>query len=251
MLPDLQLAIRLQELDNRVSDLTREISSLPKHIAEIAKKLEIHERKLEGDRAALSANQKDRKKMEGEIQAQEQKISTLRGQMIEAKTNEQYRAFQNEIEFCEKEIRRAEDRILELMGESDPLDKNVKTAEAALKQEKAQVDAEKQQAMARTAEDKKALDQLNHERSQMVARMSPGLYRQYEHIRKARRGLAVAEAVDGRCNACHMAMRPQFSQELKRGDQVMACESCTRLLYYNPPAAVEDLAGQSAPAVQG
>jgi hypothetical protein len=48
-----------------------------------------------------------------------------------------------------------------------------------------------------------------------------------------------------------MAMRPQFSQELKRGDQVMACESCTRLLYYNPPAAVEDLAGQSAPAVQG
>ena len=251
MLPDLQLAIRLQELDNRVSDLTREISSLPKHIAEIAKKLEIHERKLEGDRAALSANQKDRKKMEGEIQAQEQKISKLRGQMIEAKTNEQYRAFQNEIEFCEKEIRSAEDRILELMGESDPLDKNVKAAEAALKQEKAQVDAEKQQATARTAEDRKALDQLNHERGQIVARMNPGLYRQYEHIRKARRGVAIAEAVDGRCNACHMAMRPQFSQELKRSDQVMACESCTRLLYYNPPSAVEDLAGQSAPAIQG
>jgi predicted nucleic acid-binding Zn-ribbon protein len=137
------------------------------------------------------------------------------------------------------------------MGESDPLDKNVKTAEAALKQEKAQVEAEKQQAMARTAEDRKALDQLNHERSQMVARMNPGLYRQYERIRKARRGLAVAEAVDGRCNACHMAMRPQFSQELKRGDQVMACESCTRLLYYNPPSAVEDLARQPAPAIQG
>jgi predicted nucleic acid-binding Zn-ribbon protein len=251
MLPDLQLAIRLQELDNRVSDLTREISSLPKHIAEIAKKLEIHERKLEGDRAALSANQKDRKKMEGEIQAQEQKISKLRGQMIEAKTNEQYRAFQNEIEFCEKEIRTAEDRILELMGESDPLDKNVKAAEAALKQEKAQVDAEKQQATARTAEDKKALDQLNHERSQTVARMNPNIYRRYEHIRKARRGLAVAEAIDGRCNACHMAMRPQFSQELKRGDQVMACESCTRLLYYGSPSSVEDLAGQPAPAVQG
>ena len=189
--------------------------------------------------------------MEAEIQAQEQKISKLRGQMIEAKTNEQYRAFQNEIEFCEKEIRGAEDRILELMAESDPLDKNVKAAEGALKQEKLQVDAEKQQAMTRTAEDKKALDQLNHERSQAVARMNPAIYRRYEHIRKARRGVAIAEAIDGRCNACHMAMRPQFSQELKRGDQVMACESCTRLLYYNPPAAVEDLAGQSAPAIQG
>lgn len=251
MLPDLQLAVRLQELDNRVTELTREISALPKHIAEIAKKLESHERKLEADRAALAANQKDRKKMEAEIQAEEQKISKLRGQMLDAKTNEQYRAFQNEIEFCENEIRRAEDRILELMSESEPLDKNVRAAEAALKQEKTQVDGEKQQAVARTAEDKKALDQLHQERAHIVSRLNPSVYRQYERIRKARRGVAVAEAVDGRCSACHMAMRLQFFQDLKRGDQVMTCESCTRILYYNPPAAFEDLAGVPAPAIQG
>jgi len=251
MLPDLELAVRLQELDNRVTELTREISALPKHIAEIEKKLESHERKLEADRAALSANQKDRKKMEAEIQTQEQKISKLRSQMLDAKTNEQYRAFQNEIEFCEKEIRRAEDHILELMGESEPLDKNVKAAESALKQEKAQVDGEKQETMARTAEDRKALDLLQQERSQIVSRLNPNLYRQYERIRKARRGVAVAEALEGRCSACHMAMRLQFFQDLKRGDQVLRCESCSRILYYNPPAAFEDLTGEPAPAIQG
>jgi len=251
MLPDLQLAVRLQELDNRVTELTREISALPKHVAEIEKKLESHERKLEADRAALSANQKERKKMEGEIQLQEQKISKLRGQMLEAKTNEVYRAFQNEIEFCEKEIRRAEDRILELMGESEPLDKNVKAAESALKQEKVQVDTEKQQALARTAEDKKALEQIQQERGQIVSRLGPPVYRQYERIRKGRRGIAVAEAVDGRCNACHMAMRLQFFQDLKKGDQVLYCESCSRILYYNPPVAFEDLTGESATALPG
>ena len=170
MLPDLELAVRLQELDNRVTELTREISALPKHIAEIERKLETNTRKLEADRAALSANQKDRKKTEGDIQLQEQKIGKLRDQMLEAKTNEQYRAFQHEIEFCEKEIRRAEDHILELMGESEPLDRNVKAAELALNKDKAQVEAEKQQAMARTAETKKALDQLHHERSQIASR---------------------------------------------------------------------------------
>ena len=251
MLPDLQLAVRLQELDNRVTELTREISSLPKHIAEIEKKLESHTRKLDADRAALSANQTDRKKTEGEIQLQEQKISKLRGQMMDAKTNDQYRAFQNEIEFCEKEIRRAEDHILELMGESEPLDKNVKAAELALKEEKAQVEAEKQQARARTAEDKKALDEINQERARIVAQMNANVYRQYERIRKGRRGLAIAEAVDGRCSACHMTIRLQFFQDLKKGDQVMNCESCSRILYCNPPVAVEDLAGESAPAVQG
>ena len=130
MLSDLKLVIRLQEIDNRLADLAREIATLPKHIAEIEKRLTSHERKLEADRAALSANQKERKKCEGDIQVQEQKISKLKDQMLLAKTNEQYRAFQSEIDFCQKEIRKAEDRILELMSESEPLDKNVKAAEA-------------------------------------------------------------------------------------------------------------------------
>jgi predicted nucleic acid-binding Zn-ribbon protein len=46
-----------------------------------------------------------------------------------------------------------------------------------------------------------------------------------------------------------MSLRLQFFQELRRGDQVMACESCGRILYYNPPQAVDDTA--SAPAAQG
>src|ERR1700691_5487439 len=228
MLPDLQLAVRLQELDHRVTELTREISALPKHIAEIEKKLESHTRKLEADRAALSANQKDRKKNESDIQLQEQKISKLRDQMLGA-----------------------EDHILELMGESEPLDKNVKAAEVALKEEKAQVEAEKQQARARTAEDQKALDEIHQERAQIVARLHPNVYRQYERIRKGRSGVAIAEAVDGRCSACQIALRLQFYQDLKKGDQVMYCESCARILYYNPPVAFEDLAAESAPAVQG
>jgi predicted nucleic acid-binding Zn-ribbon protein len=246
MLPDLKSVIRLQDLDNRVAELTREISALPAHISDIEKKLDSHQRKLEADRAALSANQKERKKTEGDIQVQEQKISKLKGQMLEVKTNEQYRAFQTEIEFCQTEIRRLEDRILELMGESDPLEKNVKAAEVALAEEKKQVEAEKERARQRTAADQKALDELNAERKTVANGVSPSVYRNYERIRKGRRGVAVAEAIDGRCSACHMAMRLQFFQDLRKGDQVMVCESCGRILYYNPPIPVEDLGGGEA-----
>jgi predicted nucleic acid-binding Zn-ribbon protein len=155
MLPDLKLVIRLQDIDHRLADLSKEIASLPVHIADIEKKLVSHERKLDADRAALAANQKERKKCEGDIQVQEQKISKLKDQMTGAKTNDQYRAFQHEIDFCQNEIRKAEDRILELMGESEPLDKNVKAAESALKAEKAQVEGEKSQARERTAADQR------------------------------------------------------------------------------------------------
>ena len=238
MLPDLKLVIRLQEIDTRLAGLTREIASLPKHVAEIERKLLSHERKLEADRAALAANQKERKTCETEIQAQDQKISKLKDQMLQAKTNDVYRAFQNEIDFCQKEIRQSEDRILELMGESEPLEKNVK----------AQVEAEKQQARARTAADEASAREFNKERSGIVASVAPAIYQRYERARKARKGIGVAEAVDGRCTGCNLSMRLQFYQDLKRGDEILSCECCQRILYYNPPVSPEDLAGEPAPA---
>jgi len=244
--------IRLQEVDHRLSELAREIAALPKHVAEIEAKLVSHERKLEADRAALAANQAERRKCEGAIQTQDEKISKLKDQMLQAKTNEQYRAFQSEIDFCQKEIRKSEDRILELMGESEALDKNVKAAEESLKEEKSQVEAEKREARERTSADEKSAHELAKERSAIVASITPATYQRYERVRKVktRRGVAVAEAVDGRCTACNIAMRLQFYQDVKRGDQILACESCQRILYYNPPAVVEDLTGEPAPAAR-
>ncbi len=243
MAPDLKLIIRLQELDNRIRELQREIATLPKHLSEIERTLESHIRKLEADRAALAANQRERKNLDGDIQDQERKASKLKDQMMGTKiTNEQYRAFQKEIDYCQKEIRRAEDRILSLMEESEPLEQNVKAAEISLVDEKAKVRAEQEQVRARTAEDERLLMEVQAERETVVGEVTPAVYAVYERVRAKRGGLAVAEAVDGRCSACHMALRPQFYQELRSGRQVMCCESCSRILYYNPPVSFEDIA---------
>src|SRR6202163_1431461 len=142
MTADIEQVTRLQSLDLRIAELQREIATLPKHIAQIEKALDSHLRKLEADRAALVANQKERKRLEDDVKVETQKISKLRDQMLGAKTNEQYRAFQHEIEYLEREIRAAEDRILELMSQSEPLDVNVRAAEGALKEEKQAVAAE-------------------------------------------------------------------------------------------------------------
>lgn len=242
MHPDTHLVIQLQSLDSRISTLEKEVAALPRHIAEIEKTLETHVRKLEADRAALTANQKDRKRMEGEILTHEQKISKLKDQMLGAKTNEQYRAFQNEIDYIQKEIRTAEDRILELMSESEPLDHNVKKAEAALKEEKQAVEAEKARARERTAADQAELNKLHGERRDAAARLPAAIRNAYERIRKKWHGVVIAEAVEGLCSACQLSIRPQHMQDLKRGDQLMTCESCGRFLFYNPPVQIEDVA---------
>lgn len=239
MTAEMEQVTRLQSVDLKIAELEREIATLPKHIAHIEKTLDSHLRRLEADRAALAANQKERKQLEDDIKAENQKISKLRDQMLGAKTNEQYRAFQNEIGFCEQSIRKAEDRILELMSEAEPLDGNVKKAEAALKEEKKVVEGEQARARERTAVDQKQLDQFKTERKTLVAALKPPVYSAYERIRKKWHGVAVAEAVDGRCSGCQIVLRPQFFQDLRNTDQLMYCESCGRMLFYNPPVSFE------------
>jgi predicted nucleic acid-binding Zn-ribbon protein len=239
MTAEMELVTRLQTLDAQIAELQRAIAALPRHIAEIEKALDSHHRRLEADRAALAANLKERKSLEDDDKVHEQKISKLRDQMLQAKTNEQYRAFQNEIDFCANAIRKAEDRMLDLMGESEPLDANVKAAEVALKAEKSNVEAEKAEARLKSEADKKRLHQLQAERSAMAAQIEPKVLKTYEHQRKKWGSTTVVEAVEGRCTGCQISLRPQFLQDLRRGDQVMSCETCGRILYYNPPVSFE------------
>jgi uncharacterized protein len=240
MHPDTNLVIQIQSLDQKITGLEKEVAALPKHIAVIEKALDSHNRKLEADKAALSANQKERKAKEGEIQLHEQKISKFKDQMVGAKTNEQYRAFQNEIDFTAREIRKAEDRILELMTESEPLDLNVKKAEASLKEEKEQVEAEKSKARDRTAQDQTWLNQLREERKTALGKLAPTTVTAYTKIRKKWNGAVISEVVAGRCSACQINLRPQYFQELRRGDNLMFCENCGRFLFYNPPVSFEN-----------
>lgn len=234
MQQDLVLALRLQAIDRKIVSLETEVAALPKHIAEAEKKLEGHSRRLEADRAALATNQRDRKKLEGDIQVHQQKISKLRDQMLGAKNNEQYKAFQNEIAYAEGEIRKCEDRILELMEKDEPLDAAVKAAAVALKTEQQQVETEKIRARDRSAADIKELAVQQAERKIITDQMTPTFYKEYERIRKKTKNRPIADATEGRCDACQMSLRPQFFQDLRKGDQIMFCESCGRILTYNP-----------------
>jgi predicted nucleic acid-binding Zn-ribbon protein len=77
------------------------------------------------------------------------------------------------------------------------------------------------------------------ERKSLVGALKPQVYSAYERIRKKWHGSAVAEATDGRCSACQIMLRPQFFQDLRNTDQLMFCESCGRILFYNPPVSFE------------
>ena len=58
----------------------------------------------------------------------------------------------------------------------------------------------------------------------------------FERVSKHRKGLAMSEARDAMCTQCHVRMRPQVYNELRRNESVFQCESCSRILYFVPIA---------------
>ena len=233
MLPELQNLLELQKADKEILRLNEEIAALPKRVAAIEEKLAGTKAVLERAKAAVKTDEAAKRKYESTTQDLQQKISKYRDQSLDVKTNEQYKALQQEIDFAQRAIQTTEDKILELMLNADARDKEVKAAEVELKEETAEIEKEKTEARERTAEDEKLLAEWNTKRSQFRGGVPDDLLRHYDRVVKLRK-TGLSEVRDHKCMACQVMLRPQTYNEVRGGTSVIICDSCQRILYFDP-----------------
>jgi uncharacterized protein len=240
MLPEIENLLHLQEADKAIRRLQDEIAELPKRVAAIEHKLADTKLQLEKAQAAVKADEAARRKHDTAIADLRGKISKYRDQSLDVKTNDQYKALLHEIQFAEKEIAATEDKILELMVNADARDKEVKAAQAELKEEAAEIEKQKVEARQRTAEDEKQLTEWRGKRDQMRAGVNEDLLRHYERVSKFR-GSGISEVRDHKCMACQVMLRPQTYNDVRTGQQTVVCDSCQRILYFNPANEMQAL----------
>jgi predicted nucleic acid-binding Zn-ribbon protein len=240
MHPDIQRLIELQQVDSRMAALRSEVAALPKEVAAIEAKLAGSKTKVEAAQASIKADDSARRKHESDIKDQQEKISKYRDQSLKVKTNQEYKALLTEIEHAEHEIARLEDKILEIMVAADTRKETLKHAEATLKADTAENEKEKEHARKQTAEDEKELAGLAEQRKQLRSRISEETLRHYDRVLKLR-GSALAAVHDNQmCGVCRLILRPQVYQDVMKGDEIMYCDSCQRILYFVPPPPKEE-----------
>jgi predicted nucleic acid-binding Zn-ribbon protein len=122
----------------------------------------------------------------------------------------------------------------------------VKRAEAALAAEQKAVAADRQALGAEVSAKRNALEQLRSERTTLVAAMAPQILAIFDLVSRRRNGVAVAEARDGICTICHVRLRPQVFNTVRRNEEIIQCDSCQRVLFFVPPPAAA-AAAQPAP----
>ena len=248
---EISVLLGIQKLDQRIGELTREIDNLPKHVASIKARLAAHRQALERTQAILAENGKERRHLESQVGDQKQKIAKLQDQMNGARTNEQFRAFQHEIQFCKDAVDQFEERILENMEQAETLQSNVSQAVADLKVEEAKVANDVEVATARIEADKQERTRKESDRNSAVTQVSSSTMQVYERIRTSR-GPAIAPIIDERCGACHVRVRPKFLQDLRHlTDGVFTCESCGVIVFLpgalDHEVQIEDPVGDMAP----
>jgi hypothetical protein len=230
---DLEKLIKLEQVDRESARLSAEVAALPKRVAQIEHQLADAKARVEQARTAIKSQEHKRRGLESDIQSHQQKITKFRDQSLDVKTNEQYRALMHEIEFTQAEIRKAEDKILEIMEGAELFDRQVKSSEGELKSQGAQVEKEKEEARTLTAKDEAGLKDLQAERGQLRSSLGTDLLELYDRVLKARK-TALAEAREQRCTACFVLLRPQKWNEIKSGNDITTCDSCGRILFYDP-----------------
>jgi predicted nucleic acid-binding Zn-ribbon protein len=234
---DLEKLIELEKVDREANRLSEEVAGLPKRVSAIEEKLAEHKAAVEKAKAGVKGNEASRRQLEADIKGFQEKIAKYRSQSSSVKTNEEYRALMHEVEFAEKQISSSEDKILELMLGLESAEKALKIAEAELKTESADVEKEKAEAHVRTAEDEKLLAGLKEKRTQLTTGVNESTMAHYDRVMRQRKS-AIAEARDQKCMSCFVMMRPQTWQELRTNEHIITCNSCGRILYFDPASEV-------------
>lgn len=240
MLPALTSLLALQDLETRAEDARRRVADAPLRIAALDAKLADATSALERAKAALAESQTARRELEKEAGVAQQRVSKYKEQLMEAKDNKQFHALQHEITTFSAEVQRVEELVLVRMLEGDELSAAVKSADGKLAADKKSVTAEKSAIVAEAAELTATLVVLQGERAALVKGIDRSLLATFETVLKGRKGLAVAKAVDGLCEACRVRIRPHLYNQLRAGDQIIQCESCVRILYFVPPPPKPD-----------
>lgn len=234
---ELLALVQLQDTDQNIHRLHEDINALPWRLASLEEKLARQKAGVEAATAAIKDEEAKRRRMESDLKDAQQKIAKFREQSSSVKTNEQFHAVQHEISFAEAEIGKIEDRELESMERSDQLESQLRAARQDLADNAKVVELEKESARKASGEQQKRLAELSEDRSRLRAQVSETLLAEYDRIAGSR-GTGLARAANQTCSACRMALRPQLWNQVRSGD-LIPCESCGRLLYFDEEKPVE------------
>jgi uncharacterized protein len=229
--PELRNLIALQDLELKIASLQKEISEIPNKNQQFENELKHIKAGFDARAAQIKDLANHRRTLEGQVDLNRAKLSRLKDQLMAVKTNKEYTAMLHEIQLAEEQIRGEEDKILEFMEQMEGSEKDLKVAEKEMLKKSAEIKESIRKSTDSLPLLEVELSKLREMKVGMESQIGAELLSRYRRIADARKGVALAEAKDELCSACHVRIRPQMYAELMRTENIHACDSCSRILF--------------------
>jgi uncharacterized protein len=225
---------RLQSRIRFVSEREKRRDTVPAELIEIDREFQEKVKVAAALKARLTEAELEKRKAEGELADHKEKLKKYQAQLRNVSSSREYSAALNEIDGVEKLIRTTEDRFLELEEE-------IEKARADLEEREKTLPAETEQHEEKLkdwrTEQRAINDELSRARAEiqsLEAEIPPRDRAEFRRLIEKKHGLAVVLVAGNSCSACHVKVRPAAMQQLKQGREIIYCDSCKRILYYEP-----------------
>jgi predicted nucleic acid-binding Zn-ribbon protein len=229
---EIHLLVTIAKLDAELNECRTEASLLPEKIAKTEAEIKIVEKSMADADAHLESMNKEKRTLEQKIQDSGEKLKKLRIQLMEVKKNEEYQAMLHEIGHMEKAIDESEERLLMIMDELDQQGVETGDFKKQKGEAKQQLAAEKDALEQRLERLKKDLARLEGEKPKILVELDPQIRKRYDRILAKLHDFAVTHIADEYCQGCHSRIPPQAAMEVRRNDQIIACQACGRILVH-------------------
>jgi predicted nucleic acid-binding Zn-ribbon protein len=230
---ELKQLIALQNADTCIRRLKAELDAIPERRAEIDKEFDQRAFEFKTAEAQRDAARERRAALETEVAETRQKAEHADRALMASTNEKEYTAAIREADAARKHASQLETQILEQMESVEGAEKRMAELEpevAKLRQERDERVAAFEQQVER---ERQELEDCGRERERLLAELPKPMAAMYDRISKRiRNGVAVAEAKNGACTACFMSLRPQVMSIVRRGDEIVTCDNCNRILYY-------------------
>jgi predicted nucleic acid-binding Zn-ribbon protein len=244
---ELEQLIALQNADTSIRKLQAEIEAIPKRRAEIEKEFDQRAFEIRELEKARDEARTERVRLETEVVEQRSNQERAERNLMSSTKQDEYTAAIREADAARKHISQLETQILEKMEAFEQAESKLKEREPEMTRLSADMEARFKEFEDQTRTQAEQLAASRIERERLVATLPKQMGALYNRISaRIRDGIAVAEARNNSCTACFMSLRPHLMAEIRRGEEVIICDNCNRILYYVPSGTRQK---EASPAV--
>jgi predicted nucleic acid-binding Zn-ribbon protein len=233
----LQLLWRLQTLERQLEEAQKEKETYPLMRERLEGMIKALEEKKEEEKGRIEELERERVKLEGELEMETERIKRSQLKLLEIKTNKEYQALLKEIDMGKEHNSQREEEIIKMLDEIDRLKTDhTGTVEMAHRERK-----EMEEEQARIGEQmivvEQHMTQWHHSREETLRELDPELVKRYTTLKERRNGIAVVLVRDEGCQGCYVNIPPQLYNEVQKNKEIIVCPNCQRILYWEEGAS--------------